>query len=129
MTRLGALLRATSLDELPEMWNLLKGEMSLVGPRPLFPEYLPFYTPRERLRHTVRPGITGLAQVSGRNAISWNDRLELDTRYVENWKLLDDLKIILRTIKTVLGREGVSAEGHVTMQRLDDERTESNHHA
>lgn len=122
MTRLGAVLRATSLDELPEVWNLLTGEMSLVGPRPLFPEYLPFYTPRERLRHTVRPGITGLAQVSGRNAISWNDRLELDVKYIENWKLSDDFRILFRTIITVIRREGVSAEGHVTMQRLDDER-------
>lgn len=122
MTRFGQWLRATSLDELPELWNILRGDMSLVGPRPLLPEYLPYYTERERLRHTVRPGITGLAQVSGRNAIGWEERLELDARYAEQQSTGLDITILWRTFNTVKNKEGVSAEGHVTMPRLDDYR-------
>lgn len=107
LTPLGAWLRRTSLDELPQLWNVLKGDMSIVGPRPLYPHYLPFYTPRERMRHQVRPGITGLAQVAGRNALSWDERLELDAQYVEQQSLFLDLKIILITILKVIRREGV----------------------
>lgn len=122
LTRFGQLLRATSLDELPELWNIFVGDMSIVGPRPLLPEYLPHYTTREKLRHRVRPGITGLAQVSGRNALGWNARLEKDVEYVERFSLKLDLWILWRTVMVVLQREGITAEGHVTMGRLDDER-------
>lgn len=127
MTRFGQWLRATSLDELPELWNILRGDMSLVGPRPLLPEYLPYYTERERLRHTVRPGITGLAQVSGRNAIGWEERLELDARYAEQQSTGLDITILWRTFNTVKNKEGVAAEGHVTMPRLDDYRKGTAH--
>jgi len=119
LTQFGQALRTTSLDELPEIINILKGRMSLVGPRPLLPEYLPFYTETEALRHTVRPGLTGLAQVSGRIAIGWDDRLALDVEYVRNFSFWNDLKILWRTVHVVLGREGVSAEGRATMERLD----------
>lgn len=122
LTAFGAWLRATSLDELPELWNILKGDMSLVGARPLLPEYLPYYSQREKLRHTMRPGITGLAQISGRNALDWETRLELDAQYVENWSLKEDIRILWRTFHTVTSKEGVTAEGHVTMPRLDDAR-------
>ncbi len=122
LTAFGQFLRATSLDELPELLNILTGRMSLVGPRPLLPEYLPFYTPRERTRHAMRPGITGLAQVSGRNALGWNDRLELDAKYVETFRFTRDLGILWRTVAIVLKREGISADGQATMQRLDVER-------
>lgn len=122
LTPLGQALRATSIDELPELWNILIGDMSLVGPRPLLPEYLPFYREREKLRHRMRPGITGLAQVSGRNAIGWDARLALDAEYVEQFSFITDLKILWRTVAVVLQREGISAEGHATMQRLDAER-------
>jgi len=93
LTRVGRFLRNWSLDELPEFWNVLKGDMSLVGPRPLLMEYLPFYTEREKLRHSVKPGITGWAQINGRNLLSWNERLEMDVWYVENWSILLDIKI------------------------------------
>lgn len=119
ITRLGRFLRSTSLDELPELWNVLRGEMSLVGPRPLLMEYLDKYTERQALRHSVRPGITGLAQVRGRNLVDWEDRLELDVQYVEQWSLWLDLKILARTLVTVVRREGISQEGHVTMSRFD----------
>lgn len=119
ITRLGRFLRSTSLDELPELWNVLRGEMSLVGPRPLLMEYLDKYTERQALRHSVRPGITGLAQVSGRNLVDWEDRLELDVQYVEQWSLWLDLKILARTLVTVVRREGISQEGHATMSRFD----------
>ncbi len=122
LTRFGSLLRATSLDELPELWNIFVGDMSLIGPRPLLPEYLPHYTARERTRHTMRPGITGLAQVSGRNALGWTARLEKDAEYVENFSLKLDAQILWRTFMVVFQREGISAEGHVTMRRFDDER-------
>lgn len=115
LTRFGSALRSSSLDELPELFNVLKGEMSLVGPRPLLERYLPLYSARQARRHEVPPGMTGYAQVRGRNAVGWEERLELDVWYVENWSLLLDLKILFQTVGTVLRRSGVSAEGHVTM--------------
>jgi lipopolysaccharide/colanic/teichoic acid biosynthesis glycosyltransferase len=121
LTAFGRFLRASSLDELPELWNVLKGDMSLVGPRPLLPEYLPYYSERQMRRHEVRPGLTGLAQVRGRNAISWEARLEADVEYVENLSLALDCEILLRTVATVFAREGISADGHATMPRFDDE--------
>ena len=115
MTRFGNLLRKVSLDELPELWNVVRGEMSLVGPRPLLMQYLERYSERQKKRHDVRPGVTGWAQVNGRNAVDWDTRFEMDVWYVENWSLMLDLKILVLTVKTVLKRDGVSAEGHVTM--------------
>lgn len=111
----GGFLRRTSLDELPEFWNVLKGNMSLVGPRPLKMEYLDRYTPHQARRHQVKPGITGWAQVNGRNALSWEERFELDVWYVDHQSLWLDIKILLKTIAIVLKREGISAEGHATM--------------
>jgi lipopolysaccharide/colanic/teichoic acid biosynthesis glycosyltransferase len=122
LTGLGDFLRSTSLDELPELWNILKGEMSFVGPRPLLPDYLPYYRKEEKIRHQMRPGITGLAQVNGRNATTWDARLRYDAEYVRDFTLLLDLRILWRTVVVVLKREGISAEGHATMRRLDDER-------
>lgn len=122
LTRLGAWLRRTSLDELPELWNVLRGDMSLVGPRPLLMRYLPYFRPRERLRFEVRPGITGLAQVSGRNCLGWDQRLELDARYVENLTLGQDLRILGRTILAVLRREGASPDVDRVESWLDEER-------
>ena len=118
LTAFGRFLRSTSLDELPELWNVVRGDMSLVGPRPLPISYLPRYTERERRRHEVRPGITGLAQVCGRNSLSWEERLELDVRYVETRSLALDLRILARTVALVLSRTGISAEGHATMGEL-----------
>lgn len=115
ITPLGDILRAWSLDELPDLWNVLKGKMSLVGPRPLMAEYLPLYSQQQARRHNVRPGITGWAQVNGRNAISWEEKFELDVWYVDNMSLLLDLKIIGKTIQKVIMRDGMSADGHVTM--------------
>lgn len=115
LPRLGRLLRATSLDELPELWNVVRGEMSLVGPRPLLMEYLGRYSPEQARRHEVRPGITGWAQVNGRNAASWEERLAMDVWYVDHVSLALDVKILLRTLASVLRREGISAEGHATM--------------
>jgi len=115
LTRLGRFLRATSLDELPELWNVLRGQMSIVGPRPLLVEYLDRYTTEQMRRHDVLPGLTGWAQVHGRNASSWEDRLALDVWYVEHYSLAIDLKIIVRTAVQVLRREGISAAGHATM--------------
>ena len=115
MTSLGATLRSTSLDELPEFWNVLKGDMSLVGPRPLLVRYLPLYSNEQARRHEVRPGITGWAQVNGRNALEWDDRLAMDVWYVDNRSMGLDLKIIWRTFAQVIRRQGVSAEGHATM--------------
>ncbi len=110
LTSFGKLLRKTSLDELPELFCILKGDMSFIGPRPLLVEYLPYYTEREKLRHTVRPGLTGLAQASGRNTVDWDTRFELDATYVENLSFLMDLKVIVMTIKTVLGHSEQVAE-------------------
>lgn len=118
LTRFGSLLRSTSLDELPELWNVLRGEMSLVGPRPLPTSYLQRYTEREARRHEVRPGITGLAQVSGRNALTWEERLELDVVYVDSWTILGDLRILARTVASVVARDGISAGDHATMHEL-----------
>lgn len=118
LTALGRFLRATSLDELPELWNVLKGEMSLVGPRPLLMEYLPLYDDLQRRRHEMRPGITGWAQVNGRNAIDWAERFELDVWYVENWSFWLDLKILFRTLGKVVRAHGVNAPGQATMHRF-----------
>lgn len=118
MTAFGTFLRSTSLDELPELWNVLKGDMSLVGPRPLLMEYLPLYTIEQRRRHEVRPGLTGWAQVNGRNAISWEEKFQLDIWYVDNRSFWLDLKIIYFTAKKVLGRDGVSADGEATMPKF-----------
>jgi lipopolysaccharide/colanic/teichoic acid biosynthesis glycosyltransferase len=115
LTPFGRFLRASSLDELPELWNVLKGEMSLVGPRPLLMEYLPLYTPEQARRHAVRPGITGWAQVNGRNAISWADKFTLDVWYVDNRSLWLDVQILWRTVRKVLVRDGISAAGEATM--------------
>lgn len=115
ITLVGRFLRSTSLDELPELLNVLKGDMSLVGPRPLLMEYLPLYTPDQARRHDVKPGITGLAQVSGRNLLTWEEKFELDTYYVDNLSLGLDFKILLLTVWKVLKREGISQEGHATM--------------
>ena len=122
LTRFGKWLRSTSLDELPEFINVLKGEMSLVGPRPLLTEYLPRYTLRQARRHEVRPGITGWAQVHGRNSVSWEDRFELDVWYVDNQSLLLDLRILFMTLSKVLGREGIAQNGHATMEKFDPVR-------
>ena len=119
----GKALRATSLDELPQLINVVRGDMSLVGPRPLLMEYLPHYTPDEARRHEVRPGITGWAQVNGRNAIGWDDKLRLDVWYVDNRSLALDLKILWLTLLRVVRRSGVSAAGEATTTRLDRERT------
>lgn len=116
ITRFGNLLRKTSLDELPQLWNVLIGDMSLVGPRPLLPRYLPIYTERQRRRHEVRPGITGWAQVNGRNSISWHEKLELDVWYVENISFWLDVRILWLTLLKVLKREGINAGEAVTME-------------
>lgn len=114
LTGVGKLVRSLSLDELPQLWNVLKGDMSLVGPRPLLMKYLPRYTPRQARRNEVRPGITGWTAVNGRNALSWEEKFEFDTWYVENWSLALDLKILALTVKRVVSRSGVSSEGHAT---------------
>lgn len=116
MTKFGAFLRSTSLDELPGLFNVLKGDMSLVGPRPLLVQYLPLYSAEQARRHNVRPGITGWAQVNGRNAISWEDKFKLDVWYVDNQSFWLDIKILLLTVKKVFVREGISADGHVTIE-------------
>lgn len=118
LTPFGRLLRVTSLDELPELWNVLKGDMSLVGPRPLLMEYLPLYDSEQARRHEVRPGITGWAQVNGRNAISWEDKFKLDVWYVDNRSFWLDIKILWMTVKKVLVRDGISAEGEATMSKF-----------
>jgi len=115
LTPIGRLLRSTSLDELPQLWNVLRGEMSLVGPRPLLPQYLPLYSEKQRRRHDVQPGITGWAQVNGRNALTWEEKFELDVWYVDHWSLLLDLRILFMTVKCVLLRTGISHRGEATM--------------
>lgn len=114
----GKLIRKLSLDELPQLFNVLKGELSLVGPRPLLMEYLPLYNSKQKRRHEVKPGITGWAQVNGRNAIGWNEKFELDIWYIENQSLLLDLKILLLTVKKVFISEGISSEDHVTIEKF-----------
>lgn len=116
MTPFGDKLRNSSLDELPELWNVLKGDMSLVGPRPLLMRYLPLYTKEQARRHEVRPGVTGWAQINGRNAISWEDKFKLDVWYVDNRSFWLDIKILFLTVKKVFVKEGISADGHVTIE-------------
>lgn len=120
LTKLGRFLRSTSLDELPTLWNVLKGDMSLVGPRPLLVEYLEHYSPEQNRRHEVRPGVTGLAQVHGRNQVPWDRRLELDVEYVDNRSVLLDLRILRDTVGMVLRRSGISEQGHATMTPFAD---------
>jgi sugar transferase EpsL len=119
LTPFGRRLRATSLDELPELWNVLKGDMSLVGPRPLLMRYLPLYTPEQARRHAVKPGVTGWAQVNGRNAISWDQRFALDVWYVDNRSVWLDLRILMLTCHRIVSRDGVTAQGHATMPAFD----------
>lgn len=116
LTRVGRFVRSTSIDELPQLWNVLKGDMSLIGPRPLLVQYLPLYSPEQARRHEVRPGITGWAQCHGRNAISWQKKFELDVWYVDHISLITDCKIVLTTLKKVIKRADISEEGHVTME-------------
>jgi lipopolysaccharide/colanic/teichoic acid biosynthesis glycosyltransferase len=123
LTAFGRFLRASSLDELPELWNVLRGEMSLVGPRPLLMEYLPLYTSEQARRHEVRPGITGWAQVNGRNAISWADKFALDVWYVDHRSLWLDVRILWLTVRKVLVRDGISATGEATMPRFEGDKT------
>lgn len=119
LTDFGRWLRATSLDELPELWNVLRGEMSLVGPRPLLMEYLPLYTPEQARRHDVRPGVTGWAQVNGRNALSWDQKFALDVWYVDRHTLWLDVKIIVLTLRRIVQRDGISAPGSATMEKFE----------
>ena len=123
LTSFGRFLRASSLDELPELWNVLRGEMSLVGPRPLLMEYLPLYSPEQARRHEVRPGITGWAQVNGRNAISWADKFALDVWYVDHRSLWLDVRILWMTVRKVLVRDGISAAGEATMPRFEGDKS------
>jgi lipopolysaccharide/colanic/teichoic acid biosynthesis glycosyltransferase len=120
MTTFGKFLRSTSLDELPELWNVAKGEMSLVGPRPLLMEYMPLYTEEQSRRHNVRPGITGWAQINGRNSISWTDKFLLDVWYVDNASFLLDIRILFKTIVKVFCRDGITATDHVTTSKFGD---------
>jgi lipopolysaccharide/colanic/teichoic acid biosynthesis glycosyltransferase len=115
MTKVGQWLRATSIDELPQLWNVLRGDLSLIGPRPLLMQYLDRYTPRQARRHEVLPGITGWTQVNGRNALKWPEKFDLDVWYVDNWSLALDARILWRTLWSVLARQGISSDGHVTM--------------
>jgi lipopolysaccharide/colanic/teichoic acid biosynthesis glycosyltransferase len=118
LTSFGKFLRSTSLDELPELWNVLKGEMSLVGPRPLLMEYVPLYSPEQARRHEVRPGITGWAQINGRNAVDWDERFRMDVWYVDHQSFLLDIRILMLTVRKVLVREGISAAGEATMPKF-----------
>lgn len=127
MTKLGKVLRATSLDELPSLWNIVRGDMSLVGPRPLLMRYLPLYSPEQARRHDVRPGLTGLAQVSGRNALTWERKFELDVEYVDTHTLHGDLAILLATVGKVLRRDGIAAEESATMPEFRGSATELGH--
>ena len=123
LTRIGRLLRATSLDELPELWNVLRGEMSLVGPRPLLPQYLPRYDEFQRRRHEVRPGVTGWAQVNGRNALSWEEKFEHDVWYVDHRSMWLDIRILWRTVAAVVRRRDIASKGHVTMPEFMGTKT------
>lgn len=116
LTKFGKILRSTSLDELPELFNILKGDMSIVGPRPLLVQYLPLYNDEQKKRHLVRPGLTGLAQVNGRNAISWEEKFNMDVKYVNNISFIGDFKIIIKTIKKVVQKEGINSNSSVTME-------------
>ena len=119
LTKFGKMLRATSLDELPELWNILKGDMSIVGPRPLLVEYLPLYSEKQRKRHNVKPGLTGLAQVNGRNAISWEEKFEYDYLYIEDYSFTKDISIIWHTIKKVLKHDGITSNSSVTNEKFE----------
>jgi len=122
LTKVGIVLRRFSLDELPQLWNVLKGEMSLVGPRPLLMEYLNHYTAEQARRHLMKPGITGLAQVKGRNALTWEEKFVLDVWYVDHWNFWLDVQILLSTVEKVIRREGISQQGHATMEKFGVER-------
>lgn len=124
LTKFGQILRSTSLDELPELWNILKGDMSIVGPRPLLVQYLPLYNSEQRRRHEVRPGLTGLAQVSGRNAISWEEKFELDVQYINELSVITDIKIIFLTVKKVFVKEGISSNTSTTMEIFEGTKKE-----
>lgn len=127
LTPFGQMLRSTSLDEMPELWNVIKGDMSIVGPRPLLMEYLPLYSPEQAKRHDVRPGMTGHAQVNGRNAISWEEKFKLDTWYVENQSIWLDFKIMFKTVHKVLAKDDISAEGEATMTKFTGTKTDNLH--
>lgn len=127
LTPFGQMLRSTSLDEMPELWNVIKGDMSIVGPRPLLMEYLPLYSPEQAKRHDVRPGMTGHAQVNGRNAISWEEKFKLDTWYVENQSIWLDFKIMFKTVHKVLAKDDISAEGEATMIKFTGTKTDKIH--
>ena len=127
LTPFGKMLRATSLDEMPELWNVIKGDMSVVGPRPLLMEYLPLYSPEQAKRHNVRPGMTGYAQINGRNAIGWDEKFKLDTWYVDNQSTLLDFKIMFQTVHKVLAKDDISAEGEATMTKFTGSNSEQNH--
>ena len=127
LTPFGQMLRSTSLDEMPELWNVIKGDMSIVGPRPLLMEYLPLYSPEQAKRHDVRPGMTGHAQVNGRNAISWEEKFKLDTWYVENQSIWLDFKIMFKTVHKVLAKDDISAEGEATMSKFTGTKTDNIH--
>ena len=128
LPKFGKMLRATSLDEMPELWNVIKGDMSIVGPRPLLMDYLPLYNAEQAKRHDVRPGMTGYAQVNGRNAIGWEEKFKLDTWYVENRSLWLDFKIMLKTVKKVISKDDISAEGEATMTRFTGSNQQDHHH-
>ena len=119
LTKFGKMLRATSLDELPELFNILKGDMSIIGPRPLLVQYLPLYNTHQQRRHEVRPGLSGYAQVNGRNSISWEDKFDLDVQYVDNVTFINDVRIIIMTIKKVFIKDGISSESSVTMEAFE----------
>ena len=127
LTPFGKMLRATSLDEMPELWNVIKGDMSVVGPRPLLMEYLPLYSPEQAKRHNVRPGMTGHAQVNGRNAIGWDEKFKLDTWYVDNQSTLLDFKIMFQTVHKVLSKDDISADGEATMTKFTGSNSEQKH--
>lgn len=124
LTPFGKMLRSSSLDEMPELWNVIKGEMSIVGPRPLLTEYLPLYNTEQAKRHNVRPGMTGHAQVNGRNAIGWDEKFKLDTWYVDNQSTLLDFKIMFKTVHKVLAKDDISAEGEATMTKFTGSKTD-----
>ena len=127
LTPFGKMLRATSLDEMPELWNVIKGDMSVVGPRPLLMEYLPLYSPEQAKRHNVRPGMTGHAQINGRNAIGWDEKFKLDTWYVDNQSTLLDFKIMFQTVHKVLSKDDISAEGEATMTKFTGSNSSQKH--
>lgn len=127
LTAFGQMLRSTSLDEMPELWNVIKGDMSIVGPRPLLMEYLPLYNAEQAKRHNVRPGMTGHAQVNGRNAIGWEEKFNLDTWYVENQSIWLDFKIMLKTVKKVIAKDDINEAGEVTMTKFTGTKTDHHH--